>query len=376
MKKQKKFILGQYFTKKEIVDRLIQLVFFYKKEYEKEIKILEPSAGTRNFVKSLKEEGFENISECEIDPELTQKPSDFLLFPIKEKFDLIIGNPPFTKYNVKESYYYPGKYINKEVKPSEYIAKKLLKKEKTQIENAFILKSIQHLKDEKSSIGFVLPISFFIKGKNTEIKRVLQEKFSTIIIYQNDKNWFEEPIPCCFAVFTNLDKYKDKVILLYEDGVSIEEILDKSQLTSQELIPKSYLYKKNKNNNGVPLSNFLSEGKAKYRRSFTENNISGANITQRIKVPENKEIENYCLAVVRVGNSSVGKAGLINIKEDILNDMFYVFQFKEIFNKNKEFKEKITKIINENQQHFRNSTIRVGSKSIKKDDLLEFGITV
>ena len=113
---------------------------------------------------------------------------------------------------------------------------------------------------------------------------------------------------------------------------------------SQELIPKSYLYKKNKNNSGIPLSNFLLEGKAKYRRSFTENNISGANISQRIKVPENKEIENYCLAVVRVGNSSVGKAGLINIKE--------------------------------NQQHFRNSTIRVGSKSIKKDDLLEFGITV
>src|SRR3989344_5527786 len=295
MEKQKKFILGQYFTKKEIVDRLIQLVFFYKNEYGYEIKILEPSAGTRNFVKSLKEEGFENISECEIDPELAQKPSDFLLFPLKEKFDLIIGNPPFTKYNVKESYYYPEKYLNKEVKPSEYIAKKLLKKEKTQIENAFILKSIQHLKDEKSSIGFVLPISFFIKGKNTEIKKVLQEKFSTIIIYQNDKNWFEEPIPCCFAVFTNLDKYKDKVILLYEDGVSIEEILDKSQLMSQELIPKSYLYKKNnKNNAGVPLSNFLSEQKVRYKRSFTENNVSGANITEKIKVPEDKETENYC----------------------------------------------------------------------------------
>ena len=52
--KNKQEILGQYFTKIEIVQRLLDLLFSYKK-YEKEIKILEPSFGTGNFIKGLKE---------------------------------------------------------------------------------------------------------------------------------------------------------------------------------------------------------------------------------------------------------------------------------------------------------------------------------
>ena len=79
---------------------------------------------------------------------------------------------------------------------------------------------------------------------------------------------------------------------------------------------------------------------------------------------------------MRVGNSSVGKAGLINLKEDILNDMFFVLGFKEGYNNNRELKEKICKLINENQEHFKKSTIRVGSKSIKKSDISDFGVEI
>ena len=116
-------------------------------------------------------------------------------------------------------------------------------KEKFQIENAFILKSIKHLKNEDSSIGFVLPISFFIAKKNREIKKEILKKFNTIIIYQNDENWFDIPIPCCFAIFTNTDNFKDKIILLYEDGGKVKETLDIQKLLTDELIPKSFLYK-------------------------------------------------------------------------------------------------------------------------------------
>ncbi len=54
----------------------------------------------QNFIKVLNKEGFHNIQECEIDPELTNNPLDFF-YPLEKKFDLIIGNPPFTKYNLK-----------------------------------------------------------------------------------------------------------------------------------------------------------------------------------------------------------------------------------------------------------------------------------
>ena len=54
--------------------------------------------------------------------------------------------------------------------------------------------------------------------------------------------------------------------------------------------------------------------------------------------------------------------------------MFYVFAFKEEFNKNKKEKEKICEFLNNNQEYFRSITIRVGSKSIKKNEILDFKI--
>lgn len=373
MEKEKKFVWGQYFTKLNIVNKVIDLLQQYK-NYDKNIEIFEPSSGTRNFVIGLKNKGFNNIIECEIDPELTKTPYDFFEFPLTKKFDLVIGNPPFTKYNVRNSYYYPKNYENNKLKPQNYLINELSKKDKIQIENVFILKSIKHLKDNTSSIGFVLPISFFIAKKNREVKKVLSDKFSTIIIYQNDKYWFDEPIPCCFAIFTNIKNYENKILLLYEDGGNVKEELDLSNLITEELIPKSFMYKKNNHQEGMPLSEFLSQKRVKYQRDYDKNNVSGANILQRNKVPEKENIEDYSLAIVRVGNSSVGKAGLINIKADVLNDMFYVFEFNDKYKKNKELKEKICLEINKNQEHFRNSTVRVGSKSIKKSDVFEFKI--
>ena len=373
--KEKKFILGQYFTKNEVVNRLIELLQKYKK-YNKHINILEPSAGTRNFVTALKNNGFNTVEECEIDEQLTKYPRDFLLFDLENKFDLIIGNPPFTKYNLKNSYYHPERYITESIPPSQYLTHSLLKKEKTKIENVFILKSIKHIKDKNSSIGFVLPISFFIGNKNKEVKKIISENFSTIIIYQNDKTWFEEPIPCCFAIFTNLVEYQDKIILIYENDKTAEIILDKDLLHSEELIPNSYLYKNAAVQEGALLSNFLSDEKVKYQRDYHKNNVSGANILERTKIPERKLAEEYTLAVVRVGNSSVGRAGLININEDILNDMFYVFNFKEEIAKDKLLKEKICELINDEANHLKNLTIRVGSKSIKKSDIWNLKIKI
>ncbi len=372
---EKKFILGQYFTKKEVVDRVIRLLLKYNK-YNKDINILEPSSGTGNFIKGLKEKGFTNIQKCEIDEKLTDNSCDFFLFDLDKKFDLIIGNPPFTKYNVKKSYYNKKKYLLSKINPLKYLTEPLIKKDKIQIENAFILKSIKHLKNKTSSIGFVLPISFFIAKKNKEIKKVLIDRFNTIVIYQNDKNMVDEPIPCCFAIFTNTEMWKNKVIIIFEDGITKTDTMDKSALTTEELIPKPFMYRKNNHQEGSPLSNYLSDKIIKYQRDYKKNNISGANILQHQEIPKDKNVQDYALAVTRVGNVSVGKTGLINVKEDILNDMFYVFKFKNKFNKNKKLKEEVCRLINQNQEHFKNITHRVGSKSIKKSDVLDFKVKI
>ena len=96
----KQEILGQYFTKIEIVHQLLYLLFSYKK-YDNKIKILEPSFGTGNFIKGLKGKNYLNIDGCEIDKNLTKNPCDFFEMPLTKKYDLLIGNPPFSKYNLK-----------------------------------------------------------------------------------------------------------------------------------------------------------------------------------------------------------------------------------------------------------------------------------
>lgn len=375
--KNKQEILGQYFTKIEIVRNLVNLVFL-NKHYKNSIKILEPSFGTGNFIKALKEKKFSNIEGCEIDEELTKNPSDFFNMPFEKKYDLIIGNPPFSKYNLKESYFNINEHLKFNALSSVYLTKKELKKDKEKIENIFLLKSLKHLKGNDSSIGFVLPISFFIKNRNKSIKNELLKYFSTIIIYQNDKAWFDKNIPCCFAFFTNSDKLKNKIVLLYENGKKNEEVFNIKDI-HEELIPQVVYHKNNgyvKNDKGTPLTEFFKTQKINIKKSYKENNISAKNILEKNIIPENKMIENYKIAIVRVGNSSVGKCGLINEKEDVLNDMFYIFDVKDQYVKNKRVKESICRQINKNIDYFRNITCRVGSKSIKKEDVYNFKISI
>lgn len=375
--KNKQEILGQYFTKIEIVRNLVNLVFL-NKHYKNSIKILEPSFGTGNFIKALKEKKFSNIDGCEIDEELTKNPSDFFNMPFEKKYDLIIGNPPFSKYNLKESYFNINEHLKFNALSSVYLTKKELKKDKEKIENIFLLKSLKHLKGNDSSIGFVLPVSFFIKNRNKSIKNELLKYFSTIIIYQNDKAWFDKNIPCCFAFFTNSDKLKNKIVLLYENGKKNEEVFNIKDI-HEELIPQVVYHKNNgyvKNDKGTPLTEFFKTQKINIKKSYKENNISAKNILEKNIIPENKMIENYKIAIVRVGNSSVGKCGLINEKEDVLNDMFYIFDVKDQYVKNKHVKESICRQINKNIDYFRNITCRVGSKSIKKEDVYNFKISI
>lgn len=375
--RNKQEILGQYFTKLEIVKKLLDLLFSYKK-YNKKIKILEPSFGTGNFIKGLNQKGFHNIESCEIDKELTKSPSDFFNLPIANKYDLIIGNPPFSKYNIKESYYFKDKYLKSPCSPSDYLTKIELKKNKEKIENVFILKSLRHFRNKQSLIGFVLPVSFFIKNKNKSVKNEILKHFSTIIIYQNDKVWFDYHIPCCFAIWTNIKKLKNQIILIFENNRKNEEVFDIKHI-HEELIPQIVFHKNNgflKNDKGTPLKEFLDTKVVRARRSYKENNVSAKNILEKIKIPLNKKVEDYKIAIVRVGNASVGKCGLININEDILNDMFYVLDFRNPFRRNRKIKETICRQINNNLDYFRNITCRIGSKSIKKTDIYEFKVKV
>ena len=373
----KEKILGQFFTKESVIEKLLDILFEYK-HYKNNIKILEPSFGTGNFIKVLNRKGFYNIDGCEIDETLANTPEDFFEYPIEKKYDLLIGNPPFTKYNIKESYYYAKDYSSSSCSPSEYLLSKILNREKEKIENIFILKSLKHLKDKNSTIAFILPVSFFIKNRNKSIKKELLINFSTVIIYQNKEVWFDYNIPCCFAIFANTSDFKNKIILYYENKNKHREVIDIDNIF-EEIIPEVFYNKKHgltNNRNGNLLKNYLNQEKIRHLKSFKDNNVSGKNILEKNKIPLHENVKDYKLAVVRVGNASVGKCGLVNIKKDILNDMFFVFDFAKKYTKNKKIKEKICKLINKNPDYFRNITCRIGSKSIKKEDIYNFKVEI
>jgi len=318
------------------------------------------------------------VEGCEIDGSLSDQPKDFFSLTIEKKYDLIIGNPPFTKYNLRESYYHPKKYLNNSVSPHEYLPPVILKKEKEKIENGFILKSLRHLKDKNSTIAFILPISFFIRNKNKIIKKEILNHFSTVIIYQDREVWFNYNIPCCFAIFTNTFQHKDKLILIYKNEHEHREIININRFF-EEVIPEVFYNKKyglTNNHKGALLKNYLSMDKAEYSKSFKTNNVSAKNILEKVCIPLDKTVEDYKVAVVRVGNASVGRCGLVNTKEDVLNDMFFVFDFAEQYNNKRQIKERICALVNSNPDYFRNITCRVGSKSIKKEDIYNFKVAI
>jgi len=97
-KQQTKNKFGQYFTPEIVADFMIGLANLMP-----DSKILEPSCGQGVFLDLFQKKGFENITAYEIDTELATKFSNvryesFVTANIKEKYDLIIGNPPYIRW--------------------------------------------------------------------------------------------------------------------------------------------------------------------------------------------------------------------------------------------------------------------------------------
>lgn len=132
-----KQIFGQYFTSDAIVNKMLLLK-------QNNGKTLEPSCGTGAFSNKLA-----NCVSIEIDPTIAPKNAlimDFFDFPITEKFDTIIGNPPYVVYkNIAES--------------TKSKLDLTLFDERTNLYLFFIEKCIKHLNDHGELI-FIVPRSF------------------------------------------------------------------------------------------------------------------------------------------------------------------------------------------------------------------------
>lgn len=89
---------GQYFTIEEIASFMVKLI-----DKNKNVPILEPSCGRGVFLKYLQKYGYNNLSAFEIDKSLAKeygfvKYESFISSPLSDKFDIVIGNPPYIRW--------------------------------------------------------------------------------------------------------------------------------------------------------------------------------------------------------------------------------------------------------------------------------------
>ena len=185
-------LVGSYYTP----HRVIMFTYKYLSHQNKNIKnILEPSAGDGRFIKiflssksatnivgvELFEDKVEYIKKEIHSSKLTLLASDFLDFYsiTEDKFDLIIGNPPYINIkNMDKSFIESSRALCRNIGLPESV-----------IQNAwvsFVLAASQLLSKE-GTIFFVLPIEFLQVNYAERLRAFLEREFNTIHIIFHGK---------------------------------------------------------------------------------------------------------------------------------------------------------------------------------------------
>lgn len=215
---------GQYFTIDLIAEFMVNLI-----TRQKDKNVLEPSCGKGVFLKYLIKSGFTNISAYEIDKDLKSdykfiKYQSFLSVPTEEKYDIIIGNPPYIRWkNIEpelkkelENNSLWNKYFNS---LCDYLF-------------IFILKSIEHLKDNGELI--FICTEYWLNTTHSETLRnyMCQNGYFTEIYHFKETPLFEG-VTASFIIFKYIkgNNKNNKNIKLYkynkEKGLPSKEELEK-----------------------------------------------------------------------------------------------------------------------------------------------------
>ena len=168
--------LGQVFTPSNIVRQMLQL----RQNYG---SVLEPSAGDGAFACQLGD----NVVALEIDPLVADGNTiliDFFDYPISHKFDSIVGNPPYVKYQ----------HIPAETK--EKLGQYSINA-RTNLYLSFIIKCVDHL-NPGGELIFITPRDFCKATSAATVNSKLYEEGSITHFYDlGDIKIFNDATPNC-----------------------------------------------------------------------------------------------------------------------------------------------------------------------------------
>ncbi|MHA2365945.1 MAG: Eco57I restriction-modification methylase domain-containing protein [Candidatus Hodarchaeales archaeon] len=212
---------GQYFTPSFIASFMVSFI-----SHDTSAPILEPSAGQGVFLKSLYDHGFQNLTAIELDNSLTNVSDipiiykDFFDYSIENKFDIIIGNPPYIRWKNQ------SKDQRKKLIERTFWGKRM--NGLTDILQPFIFKSVDHLNPEGELI-FITP-KFWIQTLHSRPLRHFLSNQGQITHYidLNERKVFQ-------GVSLNLIIFKFVKNSL-STPVKVLRYLSKKKVTQAELI--------------------------------------------------------------------------------------------------------------------------------------------
>lgn len=215
---------SQFFTTQKIADFMASWVSKNAK------KILDPSVGNSVFFKTIRKFNKKcKMKGYEIDSEILQyfgNPSkseivqnDYLTTDWEEKYDGIICNPPYNKFQSIKNRHEILRIINEKtgIKYSGYTNQYIL----------FLAKSI-HQMTNKGRLTYIIPSEFLNSDYGFEIKQqfIQQKLLRAVVNFQNNEKIFFNAVTTCCILFLDREE-KDHV-----DFYSIEDI---NELTSIDI---------------------------------------------------------------------------------------------------------------------------------------------
>jgi len=190
---------GIFFTPQWVVDFMVNLIDEKKLDI-RSVRILEPACGICQFligIKKNKKHIFENavvklgveinkevieyIHEHNLAQDIHIVQYDYLLWDTEERFDVIIGNPPYGIPSLSEHY---------TIRVGDETKKKYKQIYETwygkyNVYGAFIEKSVKLLKDNGQLI-FIVPATFMILDEFKKLRSFLTDRGKTEIIYMGN----------------------------------------------------------------------------------------------------------------------------------------------------------------------------------------------
>lgn len=246
----KEKLRGGFYTPPKIARFINNWVFEGNK---KKLKILEPSCGDGSFLRELIpfENKIEHVEAIEFDIKEGKKASkvsltnlnvenaDFLEYYIdrntSEKFDAVIGNPPYIRYQFLDQN--QKKLSNQILEENGVKHSKLMNAWVT-----FVIASVNILK-VGGKVGFVLPAELLQVGYASTVREYLSKELKDILIITFEQLVFKEiqqEVVILLGTKNSSTDAKSHTInhieLKNEDDLAKKELLDKSQTENKRIL--------------------------------------------------------------------------------------------------------------------------------------------